>query len=81
MEPGDEDVTAADVDTIAHEIMAYLHLNPSASDTLEGIARWWLKSGNPNLVLVQRALDCLRYSGKLIIVERSSGEIYYVLNR
>lgn len=80
MEPGDEGVTAGDVETIAREIMAYLHLNPSAADTLEGIARWWLQSGEPNLATVQRALDDLQTSHQVMAVKRTGDEICYTLN-
>jgi hypothetical protein len=31
---------------LAEKIMSYLGKNPNAGDTTDGIAKWWLESGN-----------------------------------
>lgn len=33
-----------DKDEVARKIMNYLHKNPAAGDTLEGITKWWIQS-------------------------------------
>jgi hypothetical protein len=56
-----------DVNTIAGKIMAYLQKRPMASDSLDGIAHWWLlqQSIMDNKVLVQQALEQLAEQGKV----------------
>lgn len=51
----------ADVAAIAEEILGYLQANPEASDTVEGVQRWWLsrRSHDPKVEDVRRALDHL----------------------
>jgi hypothetical protein len=49
------------VDALAGEILRYLHAHTSASDTTEGIARWWIKRQRleDTVTRVQFALDRL----------------------
>lgn len=46
-------------------IQRYLQENPTASDTVEGIAQWWLKRYRRNISLenVQCAMDLLEALG------------------
>ncbi len=81
MKTGGDNVTAGDVDKTAREIMDYLSLNPTASDTVQGIVRWWLRGDGTSLAVAQRALDHLTKTGKMVAYERASGEVYYALQR
>ena len=68
-----------DVDSVAAEIMAYLHERPMASDSLDGIAHWWLvqQAIAKNISLVEQALDQLTIEGKVLKkMNTNSGEIY-----
>lgn len=50
---------------VANEIKRYLHACPTASDSLDGIAGWWLvrQRINENLKLVEKALESLKAEG------------------
>ena len=50
---------------VADEIKRYLHACPTASDSLNGIAGWWLvrQRINENLKLVEKALENLKEEG------------------
>ena len=54
---------------VAHVVARYLLAHPDASDTLDGIARWWLSRQRRDDArdLVQAALDLLVERG---VVER-----------
>ncbi len=70
-----------DVESIAAEIMTYLHKRPMASDSLEGIAHWWLvqQAIVKNIVLVEQALEHLANEGK-VSKKNSSHNAIYSLN-
>ena len=61
-----------DVAAVADEILRYLRSHVSASDTAEGIARWWLgrQRLEDSLVLVEAALERLVDAA---LVERHKG--------
>jgi hypothetical protein len=64
------------IDTIAQQITAYLAANPSAADTVEGIASWWLGQ-RASEERVQDALDLL-VDRQLVVCHRSSdGHLLY----
>ena len=67
-----------DVESIAAEIMTYLHRRPMASDSLEGIAHWWLvqQAIVKNIVLVEQALEHLANEGKVSKKNNSHNAIY-----
>jgi hypothetical protein len=49
-----------DVESLARELETYVSSHPSAADTVEGIARWWLaRKEQPSLSRVEAALDQL----------------------
>jgi hypothetical protein len=55
----DSDV-ARRIDRVAQEITDYVSVHPNASDTLEGVQRWWLPtSETPAAEVLERALDVL----------------------
>ena len=41
---------------LANRILLYVYLNPSAKDTLEGVAQWWV---NEPVARVKRVMDIL----------------------
>jgi len=57
----------AEITRIARDLEHYVSLHPTAADTSEGIARWWLPhSGEPALNLVESALEQLVQRGVLV---------------
>jgi hypothetical protein len=55
-----------EVERIALELEHYVSLHPTAADTPEGIARWWLVDhGSPAVNHVEAALDLLVQRGSL----------------
>lgn len=73
-----------DINHVAEQILRYLEANPKASDTLEGVAQWWLMRQRltESIVLVQGALKILEDKG--LIVERRNvdgGLLYMVAQR
>lgn len=57
----------------SEKLVHFLKSNPQASDTAEGIARWWVHM--PVAVVVQ-ALDSLVKRGIVEKLERDDGVIY-----
>lgn len=64
---------------LAREILGYLERNPDASDTLVGIARWWLLRQRIHAATegVQRALDQLVKLGLVSRNENPPGPVIY----
>jgi hypothetical protein len=71
-----------DVDSIAAEIMAYLKERPMASDSLDGIANWWLvqQAIAKNIILVEQALEQLANEGKVSKKVNTKNNTIYSLN-
>ncbi len=71
-----------DVNSIAAEIMTYLHRRPMASDSLNGITHWWLvqQAIVKNTKLVEQALTNLALEGKVIKKVGSNSEAVYSLD-
>jgi hypothetical protein len=67
------------------EVLAYLKRNPSASDSIAGVASWWLgpnwQSTSLDDVNVKAALEQLVIDGQLKKVEAPGGEILYSKNK
>ena len=64
---------------IAKRILDYLRKNPDASDTLEGITRWWLESERIDRAVddVSEAINVLLKQGLLKKFERSDGNLMF----
>ncbi len=67
-----------DVETLAREIGAYVATHPSAADTIESIARWWLAgSQKPSLTRVEAALALLVSRGLVARFPLPDGRFVY----
>ncbi len=75
---GEED----DVESVAAEIMRYLQERPMASDSLDGIAHWWLvqQAIAKNIDLVEQALEHLVNEGKVSKKINTNSDAIYSLN-
>ena len=70
--------SAADREAVVSALLEYLHSNPQACDTLDGIARWWLGGQwRQQTALVQDALDGLEELGVIERVEAGDGRVRY----
>lgn len=71
----------SDESKVRRQILQYLHEQPQASDTLEGVAKWWMMRHqvNESVMLTRQALDYLVAAG--CVVERKSrdGRMLYSL--
>lgn len=49
------------IERLARAIVRYVNAHPDASDTIEGVARWWVASEAEHVTvdLLERALDML----------------------
>ncbi len=67
---------------MARMILGYLHKNPDASDTLEGILEWWLESERieKSVNKVSGALEILLEKGLLKKVKSENGPLVYKIN-
>lgn len=68
-----------DIAEVAKKIIRYLRIRPEAADTVEGVARWWLRQQrfDESFDLVEKALERLRREGVVIrTVTRSGNTIY-----
>ena len=68
---------------IARAILHYLHEHPEATDTVEGIAQWWLACEGTERKLkdVEKAVSILLDQGLLEEVRHGGLLPYYRLNR
>lgn len=67
-----------EVEGIARDLERYVSLHPTAADTLDGIARWWLaRSEKPALKLVEAALELLARRGLLVRNPLPDGNFVY----
>lgn len=67
-----------DIESVAKEIMEYLQKRPLATDSLHGIAQWWLvqQAIEKNLTLVEQALAHLAQEGKVLKKDNASDATY-----
>ena len=63
----------ATLSAASEKLVHFLKSNPQASDTAEGIARWWI---NMPVAVVAQALDQLVKRGVVEKLERDDGIIY-----
>ena len=68
---------------LAAEVLNYLLRHPAASDTVEGIATWWLLDQRVHVAIaqVEQALSELAARDLVVIVSRTDGRMHYGLNR
>ena len=73
---------AGEVD-MAHQILAYLHANPDAQDTLEGIIEWWLLDQNikRQSERVKQALAQLTARGLIVARMGTDSRVHYGIDR
>lgn len=71
--------TPSKVSDIATVIGRYLAAHPNASDSLEGVQRWWLGEGAVDApgTTVQLALDCLVKKGTVVKKLLPDGTVVY----
>jgi Fe2+ or Zn2+ uptake regulation protein len=69
-------------DTLEQQILEYLETHPQASDTLEGIAQWWLLCHrvDSSVVQVKQTLELLKSKGTIHERRLSDGSNLYFLN-
>jgi predicted transcriptional regulator len=62
--------------------LSYLIEHPDSSDTLEGIAQWWLLEQRikPRIAMVKEAVDELVGMGLILQCQTQSSQIYYRVN-
>jgi hypothetical protein len=66
-------VEPAGVEPVCHELVDFFRRNPNASDTVDGIARWWLQTP---VERVEPALEALVKVGVVEKLERADAVIY-----
>jgi hypothetical protein len=66
---------ASELMRVVHALAAYLLEHPQASDTADGIARWWLRDAPANSVQLQQALDWMEGRGLIDKVVASDGRV------
>ena len=77
--PSRSDSDLQNEESIARDILAYLHSHPQASDTLAGIAQWWLmrQRVSESTQVVQRVLERLRDQGLIRERKLTAGSTVY----
>ncbi len=73
------DTESTDVAILAERVMEYLEAHPDAADSLDGIAQWWLGSGDRGAdpAAVQQALDRLVRQRTVEQVTMVDGRVIY----
>jgi hypothetical protein len=68
----------AQMERVIAALVAYLDKHPTASDTLEGISRWWLPEAvSHSRTDVERALERLCAQGKIEKCSKADGQIHF----
>lgn len=70
-------------DIVSWLILAYVHLNPDAKDTVEGVEQWWLNGVEASMDsrTVERALNHLVNMGWLVCSTHQGTRAVYGLKR
>lgn len=67
---------ASELMRVVHALAAYLLAHPQASDTAEGIARWWLRGDAPaSSLMLEEALDWMEGHGLIDKVIAGDGRV------
>jgi hypothetical protein len=77
-----EEPDTAEARDIAREILRYLEKYPEAKDTVDGIARWWLRREESERLRrdVERAVSLLLSQGLILETRRPGVPPYYQRN-
>jgi hypothetical protein len=80
LNPGEQSTEESE---IAYHILAYLHANPDAQDTLEGIVEWWLleQKIRRQTESVKRALADLTERGLIVSKLGTDSRVHYSIER
>ena len=72
-----------DMDSLVREIMRYFEDHPNASDSVQGIAKWWLKHQRyvETTEQVEQALDLLVKKGKLQRIQAPDSTVIYAYSK
>lgn len=75
----DDKIVTNNIKDLANEIKGYLVNHPEASDSLEGIAKWWLVMQRYEVAMdkVQEALEHLVDEGEISKSSTTVGKIIY----
>jgi len=70
---------ASTISDVASEIRRYLTDHPNATDSLDGVQRWWLAEGavEAPILSVQQALDLLVHEGAVTKKMLPDGTVVY----
>lgn len=68
---------------VAYHILAYLHANPDAQDTVEGIVEWWLldQKIRQQTERVKQALTELTARGFVVAKTSTDSRVLYGIDR
>lgn len=68
---------------VAYHILAYLHANPEAQDTVEGIVEWWLldQKIRHQTERVKQALAELTARGFVVAKTGTDSRVFYGIDR
>lgn len=71
--------TSNKVASTAEAIQRYLNTRPNASETVDGVAKWWLlrQRFEDSIEHVQQALDLLEQRGCVIKIRMNDGKEIY----
>ena len=69
----------SELEDVANAIRRYISSRPNATETVEGVARWWLvrQRYEDSVEVVQQALNYLESSGKLTKLKVPGGKVVY----
>lgn len=69
----------SELEDVARAIRRYISSRPNATETVEGVARWWLvrQRYEDSVETVQEALNYLESSGKVTKLQIPGGKVVY----
>lgn len=68
-----------ELENVANAIRRYISSRPNATETVEGVARWWLvrQRYEDSVEVVQEALNYLEAEGKVTKIKVPGGKVVY----
>lgn len=69
----------SELEDVANAIRRYISSRPNATETVEGVARWWLvrQRYEDSVEIVQQALNYLESSGRVTKLKVPGGKVVY----